>query len=118
MAAQSRTSAFFAPASATISARRGWPSVSVPVCASSDPNEPRGHIGPLTVLAEYRRRGIGRRLMLQCCLHIDMLEATAWLEIHLKINAGFYRTLGFDLLSKKPVLGVPAWFMRRAPAGR
>ncbi len=56
--------------------------------------------------------------MLHCCQHMDMLEATAWLETDLEINAGFYRTLGFVLVSKKPVLGVPTWFMSRAPAGR
>lgn len=82
---------------------------------SNDPNEPHWHIGPLTVLPEYQRRGIGRRLMLCCCQQMDALGATAWLETDLEINARFYRTLDFDLVSKKPVLGVPTWFMRRAP---
>ncbi len=83
--------------------------------ARHDPDEPHWHIGPLTVLPEYRRRGIGRRLMLHGCQHIDTLEATAWLETDLEINADFYRTLGFDLVRQEPVLGVPTWFMRRAP---
>ncbi len=83
--------------------------------ASNDPNEPHWHIGPLAVLPKYQRRGIGRRLMLQCCQHMDSLDATAWLETDLEVNADFYRTLGFDLVRKKPVLGVPTWFMSRAP---
>ena len=70
------------------------------------------------MLPEYQRRGIGRRLMLHCCQHMDSLEATAWLETDLEINAGFYRTLGFDLVRKKPVLGVPTWFMNRTPPER
>lgn len=72
-------------------------------------------IRPLTVLPAYRRRGIGRRLMLHCCRCMDALEATAWLETDLEINAGFYRTLGFVLVRHKSVLGVPTWFMSRAP---
>ncbi len=85
--------------------------------ARNDLEAPHWHIGPLAVLPEYQRRGIGRRLMLQCCQRMDALEATAWLETDLEINAGFYRTLGFDLVMKKPVLGVPTWFMSRAPIG-
>ena len=83
--------------------------------ARNDPNEPHWHIGPLTVLPEYQRRGIGRRLMLQCCLRMDVLEAIAWLETDLEINANFYRTLGFDVVRQEPVFGVPTWFMSRVP---
>ena len=83
--------------------------------ARNDPDELHWHIGPLAVLPDYRRRGIGRRLMQCCCQRMDALEVTAWLETDLEINAGFYRTLGFDPVRMKPVLGVPTWFMRRAP---
>ncbi len=83
--------------------------------ARNDPNEPHWHFGPLTVLPEYQRRGIGRRLMLHCCQRMDSLGATAWLETDLENNACFYRTLGFDVVSQKPVLGVPIWFMNRDP---
>lgn len=83
--------------------------------ARNDPNEPHWHIGPLAVLAEYRRRGVGRHLMQYCCQHLDTLEATAWLETDLEINAGFYRGFGFEVVRKEPVLGVPTWFMSRAP---
>ena len=83
--------------------------------ARHDPDEPHWHIGPLAVLPECRRRGIGRRLMLQCCQRMDALKATAWLETDLDINADFYRTLGFALVRQEPVLGVPTWFMSRMP---
>jgi GNAT superfamily N-acetyltransferase len=36
-----------------------------------DPSEPHWHIGPLAVLPAYRRRGIGRRLMMTCCQRMD-----------------------------------------------
>lgn len=83
--------------------------------ARHDPEAPHWHIGPLAVRPEHRRRGIGRRLMLECCQRMDALDAIAWLETDLDINADFYRRLGFDLVRKEPILGVPTWFMRRAP---
>ncbi len=83
--------------------------------ARHDPAEPHWHIGPLAVRAENRGRGIGRRLMQHCCQHLDRVEATGWLETDLDINAGFYRSLGFDVIRQEPVLGVPTWFMSRRP---
>lgn len=85
--------------------------------ARNDLEAPHWHIGPLAVLPEYHRRGIGRRLMQCCCQRMDSLEATAWLETDLEINAAFYRTLGFDLVRQESALGVPTWFMSRAPVG-
>lgn len=84
--------------------------------ARNDPAESHWHIGPLAVVAANRRQGVGRRLMVHCCRHLDSLAATAWLETDLAINAGFYETLGFATIRHEPVLGVPNWFMRRAPA--
>lgn len=81
----------------------------------NDPNAPHWHIGPLVVAPGWRRRGIGRRLMTQCCDRMDALSATAWLETDLAINAAFYETLGFTLVTQQPVLGVPNWFMIRTP---
>ena len=83
--------------------------------ARNDPDEPHWHIGPLAVLPENRRRGVGRQLMQHCCQHLDTLEATAWLETDLEINTGFYRAFGFEVVKKESVLGVPIWFMGRPP---
>lgn len=85
--------------------------------ARNDPSEPHWHIGPMAVKHDYRRRGIGRRLMIHCCRHMDVLEASAWLETDLVINVVFYRSLGFDVVRKARVLGVSNWFMSRAPNG-
>ena len=78
-----------------------------------DPLEPHWHIGPLAVIPAYRRRGIGRRLMVECCQRMDALAAAAWLETDLQINAAFYQTLGFVVVKQEPVLGVTNWFMSR-----
>src|SRR5690606_17660554 len=81
--------------------------------ARNDPAEPHWHIGPLAVRPEYRRQGIGRRLMTQCCRRLDALGATAYLETDLAINVAFYETLGFVVTGHEVVLGVPNWFMSR-----
>ncbi|WCR11027.1 GNAT family N-acetyltransferase [Paracoccus stylophorae] len=85
------------------------------IWARNDPDEPHWHIGPLAVLPENRQSGVGRHLMQFCCQKLDSLEATAWLETDLAINAEFYRSLGFVMVRKEPVLGVPIWFMSRSP---
>lgn len=81
----------------------------------NDPDDPHWHIGPLAVSPDYRRRGVGRRLMTRCVERMDALSTTAWLETDLEINAAFYRTLGFVAVKKEVVLGAPVWFMSRSP---
>jgi len=88
------------------------------VWARNDPAEPHWHIGPLAVLATYRRQGIGRNLMSHCCRHVDERSATAYLETDLPINVAFYETLGFVVIKCESVLGVPNWFMIRPPCRR
>lgn len=85
--------------------------------AGHDPDDPHWHIGPLAVQPAFRRRGVARRLMQQCCRRMDAHGAVAWLETDLAGNAEFYRKLGFVVTRKAPVLGVPTWFMRRSPTG-
>lgn len=83
--------------------------------ARNDPRELHWHIGPLAVAPAYRRQGVARHLMLHCCRQLDALAVAAWLETDLAINARFYDSLGFVTARHEPVLGVPNWFMRRAP---
>lgn len=87
------------------------------IWAHQDPDEPHWHIGPLAVHPDRRRRGIGRQLMQECCLRIEASKAPAWLETDLQINVDFYRSLGFSVRRKIPVLGVSNWFMYRLPPG-
>jgi ribosomal protein S18 acetylase RimI-like enzyme len=81
-----------------------------------DPPEPHWHVGPLAVVPTARRQGIARSLMLAACRRMDARAATAWLETDLEANVAFYRTLGFAVVARAPVLGLPTWFMRRPPA--
>lgn len=80
-----------------------------------DPREAHTHLGPLAVSATWRRQGVARRLMEQCCEQLDALEEVAWLETDLALNVAFYETLGFVVALEQTVLGVPNWFMRRVP---
>ncbi len=79
----------------------------------NDPLEPHAHIGPLAVSPAWRRQGVGRELMMQCCARLDALGAVAWLETDLASNVAFYGTLGYAVVRQESVLGVPNWFMRR-----
>ena len=81
--------------------------------ARNDPFEPHAHIGPLALSRAWRRQGVGRELMMQCCERVDALAEVAWLETDLALNVAFYETLGFVVAHHEPVLGVPNWFMRR-----
>ena len=86
--------------------------------ARNDPAWPHWHIGPMAVRPAYRRQGIGRRLMIRCCEHMDARAATAYLETDLAINVAFYETLGFVVIKHELVLGEPNWFMSRPPSSR
>lgn len=85
--------------------------------ARNDPPEAHWHLGPMAVRPAFRRQGIARGLMRHGCEHIDSLGDAAFLETDLAINAAFYESLGFVVVRHEPVLGVPNWFMRRAPRG-
>lgn len=86
------------------------------IWARNDPPAPHWHVGPFAVSAAYRRRGIGRRLMMRCCARLDAVGGTAYLETDLARNAAFYATFGFVVIRQEPVLGVPNWFMARPPS--
>ena len=83
--------------------------------ARNDLPEPHAHIGPLAVLPAWRRQGVGRELMMQCCQRLDTLGVVAWLETDLAINVDFYQTLGFVVARRESVMGVPTWHLRREP---
>lgn len=83
------------------------------------PAESHWHIGPVAVDPEWRRRGIGRGLMLRIVELAAEDSALAWLETDLEENLAFYRRLGFILIAERRVLGIRHWFMeRRGGKGR
>jgi len=82
--------------------------------ARNDPVEPHVHVGPLAVAPAWRRRGVARALMMQCCRHLDAHAEVGWLETDLAINVAFYETLGYVVVRRELTLGAATWFMRRA----
>lgn len=82
--------------------------------ARNDPAEPHWHLGPMAVRPAQRRQGVARRLMTQCCEHIDAQAGMAWLETDMEINVAFYETLGFSVDRQEKVIGARNWFMARS----
>ena len=81
--------------------------------ARNDPREPHWHLGPLAALPQWRRQGVGRRLLQYACQHLDARGSTAWLETDRMQNVAFYRAFGFAITWDEAVLGVRNWFMCR-----
>ncbi len=83
--------------------------------ARNDSPDAHWHIGPLAVDAAWRRRGVGRQLMAECCARMDVRSDTGCLETDLAINVAFYQSLGFVVTRRIHLLGVSNWFMTRLP---
>jgi ribosomal protein S18 acetylase RimI-like enzyme len=83
--------------------------------AKHDPGELHWHFGPFGVLPEKQRRGIGSQLLSRFCQHVDRLGEAAYLETDKAENLPLYQRLGFIITGEELVLGVPNWFMWRAP---
>jgi ribosomal protein S18 acetylase RimI-like enzyme len=88
--------------------------------AKRDPHEPHVYLGPLAVDADLQGQGIGSLIMKEHCRRLDAGRETGYLETDKPENVRFYDRFGFEVIGEEPVLGVPNWFMRRAPlqAGR
>lgn len=80
---------------------------------SHDPDEAHWHLGPLAVDTALQGKGVGSRLMSQCCNRMDALGAVAYLETDKAINVAFYEKFGFSIAEKESILDVPNWFMTR-----
>ena len=85
------------------------------VSAANDPAEAHWHVGPVAVEPGFQGAGIGHVVMRMLCDHFDDLGDLAWLETDKIENVTFYTSLGFELVTKVPVLSAVCWFMRREP---
>ncbi len=83
--------------------------------AVRDPDEPHMHLGPLAVDAHLQGQGIGSVLLAEYCRRLDAAGEIGYLETDKAENVGFYAKQGFETTEQAEVLGVPNWFMRRAP---
>ena len=73
------------------------------------------HLGPVAVDAGCQGLGIGSRLLARYAERADAAGEVTYLETDKAINVRFYERFGFEVVGEQAVLGVPNWFMRRAP---
>lgn len=85
------------------------------VWAKYDPRQPHWHLGPLGVLPQLQRQGIGSRMLAKCCEIIDQRKDAAYLETDRPENVPFYERFGFVVTGEEQILGVTNWFMGRSP---
>lgn len=60
--------------------------------------------------------GLGTILMRERCRRLDETRQAGWLEADEPANVEFYRRFGYEVAGHAEVLGLPTWFLRRAPA--
>jgi predicted N-acetyltransferase YhbS len=76
---------------------------------------PHSHLGPLAVDTHLQGQGIGSRIMEEYCRRLDATGVLGYLETDKPENVPFYERFGYATVEHADVLGVPNWFMRRAP---
>jgi GNAT superfamily N-acetyltransferase len=86
---------------------RGW--------AAHHPREPHVHLGPLAVDAHRQGEGIGSVLLAEHARRLDAAGAVGFLETDKPENVRFYARQDYVVVAEAEVIGVPCWFMRRAP---
>ena len=87
--------------------RRAW--------GEQDPETPHSHFGPFAVHPDAQGRGVGRQLIEHYCDVVDQAGETSYLETERPENVAIYRKAGFEVTAETDVLGLPSWFMTRAP---
>jgi GNAT superfamily N-acetyltransferase len=80
-----------------------------------DPLEPHVHLGPIGVTPELQGRGIGSRMLSVYCEELDLAGDPGYLETDKPENVRLYERFGFEVQDEAELLGVPNWFMWRAP---
>jgi ribosomal protein S18 acetylase RimI-like enzyme len=81
-----------------------------------DPPELHSHLGPIAVLPEFQRQGIGSIMMSTYCRLVDNRSLPAYLETDRPENVRFYQKFGFKLVEEVMILGVRNFFMWREPS--
>lgn len=81
--------------------------------AKRDPETDHYHLGPIAVLPEFQRQGIGKLMMQRFCKRADEVGIVAYLETDRLENVGFYEKSGFTVTEEAAILGIHNWFMTR-----
>jgi ribosomal protein S18 acetylase RimI-like enzyme len=82
-----------------------------------DPDERHEHLGPVAVDRHLQGLGIGSAMLAVHAEDLDAAGLTGWLETDRAENVRLYSRFGYVVVEEAEVLGVPNWFMRRAPSG-
>jgi ribosomal protein S18 acetylase RimI-like enzyme len=81
-----------------------------------DPRERHEHLGPVAVDRHLQGLGIGSAMLAVHAEDLDVQRLTGWLETDKEANVRLYQRFGYEVVEQAAVLGVPNWFMRRAPS--
>ena len=84
------------------------------VWAENDPKKPHWHLGPIGVLPEMQRKGIGSQMLKRACQIIDQKLDAAYLEADRSENLALYERFDFSTIAETDILGAPNWFMWRS----
>jgi GNAT superfamily N-acetyltransferase len=80
-----------------------------------DPGEPHVHLGPIGVTPELQGCGIGSQMLSVYCEGLDVAGNPGYLETDKPENVRLYERFGFEVQDEAELLGLPNWFMWRAP---
>ena len=78
-----------------------------------DPDKPHVHLGPIGVLPEMQRTGVGSALMGYYLTHVKQEQAAGYLETDRPENVEFYKKFGFVVQHEEEIIGAPTWTMWR-----
>jgi ribosomal protein S18 acetylase RimI-like enzyme len=81
--------------------------------AQRDPLQPHRHLGPVGVLPQLQRLGIGSKMMERFCEQADANHEPAFLETDSLGNVRFYEKFRFRSIDESLVFGVRNFFMWR-----
>jgi len=81
--------------------------------AERDPQEPHRHLGPVGVLPQFQRFGIGSKMMERFCEQVDANHEPAFLETDRLVNVRFYEKFRFHSIHESLIFGVRNFFMWR-----
>ncbi|MEM9137992.1 MAG: GNAT family N-acetyltransferase, partial [Cyanobacteria bacterium P01_F01_bin.42] len=74
--------------------------------ASHDPMRQHSHLGPIGVLPEFQRQGVGTQLLQHYCRWLDDHGLAAYLEADKWQNVGLYEKFGFQVIDQAKILGI------------
>jgi ribosomal protein S18 acetylase RimI-like enzyme len=81
--------------------------------SNNELEEQHWHLGPIGVLPNYRKLGIGTSLVERFCQEVDHCSAKAYLETDLDENVRFYEKFGFKVISSSDIFQVNSRYMVR-----